>query len=197
MRHGQHGNLTDNFFKKNQVLAAVRLNATTKRLKKISRLQEYNKAIQEQLQEGVIKPILEQATGEVIHYIPDQAVIRDEAETTNLRIVYDYSVKENSQQLSLNNWIETGSSLQPLLFNILMRNQMRYFCIAGDTKKAFLKMCISKQDRDSFRILWYGDLNSREIKEYCFTRAIFGFKPSPYILNGTIKKNVTSYSKIY
>lgn len=41
-------------------------------------------------------------TGEVIHHVPHQVVIRDEAETTKLRIVNDGSAKENSQQTSLN-----------------------------------------------------------------------------------------------
>ena len=53
--------------------------------------------MQEQLQEGVIDPIPEQPTKEVIHYVPHQAVICDEVERTKPRIVHDCSAKENSQ----------------------------------------------------------------------------------------------------
>lgn len=68
-------------------------------------LQLYDKTMQEQLQEGVIEPVPEQPTGEVIYYVSHQAVIHDEAEANKLR---DCSARENSQQLSLNNCLETG-----------------------------------------------------------------------------------------
>ena len=104
----------------------------------MGRSQKHDKTMQEQLQEGVIKPIPEQSAGEVIHYIPYQAAIGNEAETTKLPIVYDCSVKENSQQPSLNDLLETGPSFQPLLFNILIRSEMRYLRITDDIKKPFL-----------------------------------------------------------
>ena len=71
-------------------------------------LQVYDKTMQEQLQEGVIEPTPEQPTGEVIYYVSHQVVIHDEAEANKLRILYDCSARENSQQLSLNNCLETG-----------------------------------------------------------------------------------------
>ena len=74
---------------------------------------------------------------------------------------------------------------------------MRYFCVIGDIKKAFLRIRISKQDRDALRILSYGGWNLRKVKKYHFTRAIFGAGSSPYILNDTIEKHVTPSSSIY
>ena len=106
-------------------------------MEKIGRLQEYDKTMQEQLQERVIDPIPEQPTKEVIHYVPHQAVIRDEVERTKPLIVHDCSAKENSQQASLNDCLKTKPSFQPLLFNILMRNIIRYFFITGYIEKAF------------------------------------------------------------
>ena len=52
-----------------------------------------------------------EVTGEVIHYIPHQPVIREDAESTKLRIVYDCSAKQNPQQPSLNGCLETGPAL--------------------------------------------------------------------------------------
>ena len=69
-----------------------------------------------------------------------------------------------------------------------MQNRMRYFCVIGDIKKAFLRIRISKRDRDALRILSYGGWNLRKVKKYHFTRAIFGAGSSPYILNDTIEK---------
>ena len=89
------------------------------------------------------------------------------------------------------------TTLQPFLFDILLRNRMNYYCITGDIKKAFLQIRIHPQDRDSLRILWYEDLITKQIKEYWFTRAIFGAGPSPYILNATIRKHVGKFTSKY
>ena len=41
------------------------------------------------------------------------------------------------------------------------------------------------------------DLDSRFIKEYRFTRTIFGAGPSTYILNATIERHVSAYNVMY
>ena len=74
---------------------------------------------------------------------------------------------------------------------------MRYYCITGDIKTAFLQIRINKRDRYALRIFWYEHPDSRFIKEYRFTRAIFGAGPSPYILNATIEKHVSAYNVMY
>ena len=93
--------------------------------------------------------------GEVLHYVPHYPVIREEAESIKLRIVCDCSAKENCDLTSLNDCLETGPSLKPLLIDILLRNRMRCYCITGDIKKGFLQIQISKKDRDALRIFWY------------------------------------------
>ena len=70
-------------------------------------------------------------TGEAIHYIPHQPVIRDQAKSTKMRIVFDFSAKANSR-VSLNDCLEVGPSLQPMIFDILQRNPLRLMCITGD-----------------------------------------------------------------
>ena len=114
----------------------------------------------------------------MLHYVPHYPVIREEAESIKLRIVCDCSAKENCDLTSLNDCLETGPSLKPLLIDILLRNRMRCYCITGDIKKGFLQIQISKKDRDALRIFWYENLDSRFIKKYRFTRAIFGAGPS-------------------
>ena len=172
----------------NKEIAISRLKATTRKLEKINKLQEYDIIIQEQLQEGIIEEVPPKTIGEVLHYVPHHPVIREEAESTKLRIAYDCSAKGNCDLPSLSDYLETGPSLQPLLFDILLRNRMRYYCITGDIKKAFLQIRVNKKDRDALRIFSYENLDFRFIKEYWFTRATSGAGPSPYILNATIEK---------
>ena len=181
----------------NKELAIGRLRSTTKRLERMDKIQEYDEVMQDHIQNGIIEEIPEHTTGEVVYYVPHHAVIREEAESTKLRIVYDCSAKESPDKPSLNDCLETGPSLQPLLFDILLRNRMKYYCITGDIKKAFLQIRIHPQDRDALRVLWYKDLITKQIKEYRFSRAIFGAGPSPYILNATIKKHVGKFNSRY
>ena len=113
----------------NKELALERLRSTTRRLEKMDKIQEYDEVMQEHIQNGIMEEIPECPTGEVVHYVPHHAVMREDAESTKLRIVYDCSAKESPDKPSLNDCLETGPSLQPLLFDILLRNRMNYYCI--------------------------------------------------------------------
>ena len=163
----------------------------------MEKLNEYHTVMEQQLEEGILELVPEVPTGEVIHYIPHQAVIREEAESTKMRIVYDCSAKQNPQAPSLNDCLEVGPPLQPAIFDILLRNRLKPFCITGDIKKAFLQIKISPADRDALRLLWYDNLKERNIVQYRFTRVIFGSGPSPYILGATLEKHIGQYEEKY
>ena len=129
-------------------LAAARLGSTTRKLEKTGKLQEYDQIVREQIESGIMKPVPPRPTGEVEHYILHQ----EHAETRKMRIVYDCSSRANAQGPSLNDCLETGLPLQPLLFDILLQNQMRKYCITGDIQKAFLQIRVHEQDRDTQRV---------------------------------------------
>ena len=114
-----------------------------------------------------------------------------------MRIVYDCSTRANPQSPFLNDCLETGPPLQPLLFDILLRNRMRKFCVTGDVQKAFLQIRLHNQDRDAQQVLWYDNLRNRKVTEYRFTRVIFGATSSPYILGATLQKHVRNYEADY
>ena len=179
----------------NKNLSAARLVSTTRKLEKTGMLEEYHQIMQEQMAKGILEPVPNHPTGEVVHYIPHQAVIRENAATTKMRIVYDCSARANNQSPSLNDCLETGPPLQPLLFDTLLRNRMRRFCITGDIQKAFLQVRVHEQDRDAQRVLWYDNLADRKVTEYRFTRVIFGATSSPYILGATLQKHIKGYEE--
>jgi hypothetical protein len=85
-------------------------------------LADYDAIIQDQLKSGVIESVAAlEKQGEKLHYLPHQAVVKKDAETTKLRIVYDASSKERKNGPSLNDCLHTGPSLNTLLFDILVR----------------------------------------------------------------------------
>ena len=142
----------------NKNLAAARLISTTRKLENTGKLQEYDQIMREQISNGIMGPVPAQPTGEFVHYIPHQAVIRELNETAKMRIVYDCSSRTNAQSPSLNDCLETGPPLQPLLFDTLVRNWMQKYCVTGDIQRAFIQIRVHEQDRDAQRILWFDNL---------------------------------------
>ena len=73
-------------------------------------LNEYQQVISQQVQDGVIEEVdtsLEPEPGTVF-YLPHQAVIRRDAISTKLGVVYDASAKSSSELPSLNDSIHPG-----------------------------------------------------------------------------------------
>ena len=116
-----------------------RLHSLTKNLIRSNNLGEYDKIVQEQINEGIIKKVREAKTSEKRKefYLPHRPVIRESAETTKIRIVYDVSAKPNKDSVSLNECLETGPPLQNSLWDILIRSRFRPILLCGDREKAF------------------------------------------------------------
>ena len=62
-------------------------------------LREYVSVIKEQLGSRVVERMLESRKMDGVHYIPHLAVIRKEASTTKLRVVYDASAKSGNESV--------------------------------------------------------------------------------------------------
>ena len=115
-------------------------------------------------------------------------VIRETAEGTKTRIVYDASAHPNDKSPSLNECLEPSPALQNQLWSVLVRNRFHPIALSGDLKQAFLQVCIREADRDVLRFHWLKDLTTREVETLRFTRALFGLSTSPFLLGG-----VTAY----
>jgi hypothetical protein len=99
-----------------------RLKGQLLRLKKEPEvLQEYDRVIKEQLELGIIEPVVELERADKIHYLPHHAVVRKDAKTTKVRVVYDASSKETKKGVSLNDCLHVGPPLSPLLYHIILR----------------------------------------------------------------------------
>ena len=91
-------------FPSNKQLTKAQLLATTNRLEKMGKLDQYHKVMLDQINTGILEPILEtdQLSGNQVNYILHHAVFKENAETTKLRIVNDCSSKESNDVPSLN-----------------------------------------------------------------------------------------------
>ena len=133
-----------------------RLHSLTKNLIRSNKLGEYDKIIQEQINEGIIEKVRETETSEKgkEFYLPHRPVIREFVETTKIRNVYDASAKPNKDSISLNECLETGPPLQNSLWDILIRSRFRPILLCGDIENAFLQIRIQESERDVLRFHW-------------------------------------------
>lgn len=168
-----------------------RLGSLVQRLKKTGRLDDYDAIIQEQLNEGIIEEAEMPATQREF-YIPHKAVVRESAETTKMRIVYDASARAYDSAPSLNDCLEVGPPLQNQLWKVLLRGRFHSVAIAGDIRKAFLQVRIREQDRDALRFHWLESKDLFRVRTYRFTRALFGLGPSPFLLGGVIQHHLNT-----
>ena len=86
------------------------------------------------------------------HYIPHHAVIRQDKQTTKLRVVYDASAKVGGP--SLNECLYTGPKFGQNIMDIVLRFRVHNVALTADIEKAFLMVSVSEEDRDILRFLW-------------------------------------------
>ena len=151
----------------------------------------------DQVEQGIVEMAPSKPEGTHEHYIPHKPVVREQAESTKVRVVYDASAKVSEDSPSLNDCLEIGPPLQRKLLDILLRNRIEPVLLAGDIKQAFLQIAIRENERDALRFLRINNLESKEEKIYRMRRVMFGLGPSPFILNGTLSVHLEKYSKDY
>ena len=131
------------------------------------------------------------------HYLPHRAVVKENRETTKVRIVFDGSAHSTNEP-SINDVLYSGPCLLPLIFDILIRFRTGKIGIVADVKQAFHQIEIVKEHRDFLRFLWFEDiLYNQETITLRFKRVIFGLTCSPFLLNGTIKEHLQKYLPLH
>ena len=176
----------------------ARLSSQLKRLRKDPEiLKEYDSIIQDQLQSGIIEQVDCAKRPDVgrVHYLPHHGVVRRDALTTKLRVVFDASSKPSSDSPSLNECLYSGPALTPTIFNVLLRFREKRIALVGDIEKAFLNVGVAEEDRDVLRFLWVDSLEEENpgLMLYRFCRVVFGVNASPFLLNATLKYHISQY----
>lgn len=162
-------------------------------------MREYDSIIQNQLCQGIVEPVDNTAstenmwtteTARQIHYLPHHAIVRQQKETTKIRVVYDASARCGGP--SLNDCLHTGPKFHQKIFNILLRFRAHRIAVTADIEKAFLMIEMAVKDRDALRFLWVRDLAEEppQLVELRFSRVVFGVSSSPFLLNATIRHHL-------
>ena len=150
--------------------------------------------IQEQLALGIVERAPNTVEGREF-YIPHKGVMRETAESTKLRIIYDASARAWNGAPSLNECLNTGPPLQNKLWSVLVCGRFNRVAVTGDIKNAFLQVQIKCEERDALRFYWLKDIEKKEVETLHFTRALFGLAPSPFLLAGVIDQHLGTWSE--
>ncbi|KAK3727323.1 hypothetical protein QZH41_006278 [Actinostola sp. cb2023] len=166
-----------------------RLNSIVRKLERQELLGQYDDIIKDQIAQGIVEPASEHVEGREF-YIPHKPVLRETAESTKLRIVYDASARAYDNAPSLNDCLHAGPPLQNQLWSVLVRSRFHPVLITGDMRQAFLQVRVRESDRDALRFHWIADLNTRRVETFRFTRALFGLVSSPFLLGGVVQQHL-------
>ena len=162
-------------------------------------LRQYNDVFEQQLAEGIIEKVgIDNYKDSNAHFLCHFGVVRNDRQTTKLRVVFDGSAKSDTS-LSLNDRLDSGVNHMPLLFDTIVRFQMHPVVLIADIEKAFLQVQINPNDRDVLRFLWFDDVTKDKpiVVQYRYCRLVFGLTCSPAILAETIKYHVSQFRSTY
>ncbi|XP_076298362.1 uncharacterized protein LOC143217705 [Lasioglossum baleicum] len=86
-------------------------------------------------------------------FIPHRAVLREESQTTKLRVVFNASHKTSSGY-SINDLLHTGPKLQQDITRIILNWRLHEFVLVAHIEKMFRQIVVHSQDRKHQCILW-------------------------------------------
>ncbi|XP_075535171.1 uncharacterized protein LOC142570707 [Dermacentor variabilis] len=188
----------------NYECAARRLKAQTKHLLEgDSLIREYDACIKDYIEKGYAEPAKKDyGTSEgPVYYMPHQAVVCRESQTTKLRIVFDASSCAKNR-LSRNNVLESGPNLNPELIDLLINFRTYNIAIVADIEKAFLQISLSEGDRSAVQFLWYAMTPKKgeeltAVVTYRKTPVPFGVRSSPFLLAATLQHHLEGLPERY
>ncbi|GFX17276.1 integrase catalytic domain-containing protein [Trichonephila clavipes] len=156
--------------------------------------EEYKRIIDEQLKNGIVEECRDISLFSG-YFMPHQAVIRPDKETSRVRIVFDASSKGKNSE-SLNDLLFSGPNLMPDLLHIILKFRKYEIAFCSDIEKAFLNISIAQEDRKYLKFLWFDIKNNENFKVMNKQRLSFGVTSSPFILTTTIKSHLQKHINI-
>ena len=136
----------------NYILAKHRTDNLLKNLRKQPELlKEYDRIISDYIKDMILEEVPIDFKTVNVHCLPHRAVVKEDRETTKVRIVFDASAKYKNE-LSVS---DPGPCLLPHIFDILLRFRLGKIAMVSDIKQAFLQICMDENDRNYLRVMWF------------------------------------------
>lgn len=115
----------------------------------------------------------------ISYFLPHHPVIREQSESTKLRVVFDASARSSSG-FSVNHLQMVGPTIQDSLFNILIRYKQFKYVLTGDVEKLFRQILMRESDRDLQLILWR-DNEDEPLRTLQLNTVTYGFASATFL----------------
>ena len=117
-----------------------------------------------------------------VHYLPHRAVVRQNRDTTKVRIVFDASAHVDNEP-SLNDVLYSGPCMLLLLHDVLIRFRIGKIGIVADVQQTFLQIEVEEKHWDFLRFIWFDNVLSKNPSYVLldFARVVFGLTCSPFL----------------
>jgi hypothetical protein len=157
----------------------------------------YHEIFQEQIILVFLVPADMAYQGQVA-YTQHRNIVREDAETTKVRPVFDASVKQKGGR-SLNSYLKPGPKLNPAIMATIMRFRKKKIRWMAGIEKAFLQIKLHGDHAQLLRCLWVDNWESkdRKIVHYVWTRLAFWLTCSPFVLRAVISHHLDSKKDKY
>ena len=126
-----------------------------------------------------------------IFYLPHHAVFKTTSTTTKLR-----GSAKASNDLSLNDTLMVGPTIQQDLFAIMARFRTHRYAFIADIEKMYRQILVSPSDSNLQRIVWR-DAPHKELKHYALRTVTYGTASASFLATRCLKQisqeNSTQY----
>ncbi|KAH9638610.1 hypothetical protein HF086_002934, partial [Spodoptera exigua] len=147
----------------------------------------YNEIIQEYIDQDYLTETAPSSVDQTIgYYIPHHPVIRNDKQTTKVRIVLDASAKSHNG-VSLNDLLHAGPNLQADIFLLLLNFRLFPIAVTADITKMYLQIKVIDNHQKYQKILFRFN-NKEPVREFRFNRVAFGLKSSPFLAMRTVRQ---------
>lgn len=147
---------------------------------------EHKKAVDEFMEEyialnhmTVVPETEHRVESGLVSYVPYLSVVRKEALTTKLRIVFNASAPTESG-FSVNSTIHQGPKLQTHIPDLIDGLREHRFIFSADVTKMFRQILVTKEDQNRLRIIWRPNPQS-PLREFRLNTITYGLDCSPWL----------------
>lgn len=116
-------------------------------------------------------------------YLPHHGVLRDQNQTTKLRVVFNGSSR-SSNGISLNEILHAGAKHQTNISDVLLWTRTHRYVFFTDIVKMFRQIAIHPEDWKFQKILWWDKEN--QVQSYFLTTVTYGLTCAPFLALRTV-----------
>ncbi|XP_037943125.1 uncharacterized protein LOC119675975 [Teleopsis dalmanni] len=129
------------------------------------------------------------------YFIPHHYVLKPTSETTKLRVVFDASCRSASQ-VSLNDLLMVGPTIQNDLFVTLIRFRNHQYGLMADINKMYRQVLLHPDDRRFQLILWREN-EHKPISTYMLNTVTYGTSAAPHLAIRSLQYAAENYHQAH